>query len=96
MSIRIYIGNLNFAITDAALHETVGRLTSVIPEHIEHAEIVRDRETGRSRGFGFVDLTDSDDAQRAINELDGSEVMGRTLRVQLAKPRTPPRARREL
>jgi RNA recognition motif-containing protein len=88
MSTRLYIGNLSFAMTDPALHEIIGRLTSVSPEHVEHAEIIRDPETGRSRGFGFVDMASPEDAQRAINELDGTEVMGRTLRVQLAKPRT--------
>ncbi len=94
MSTRLYIGNLNFAMTDSALHEMIGRLTSVRPEQIERAEVIRDRETGRSRGFGFVDLANSEDAQRAINELDGTEVMGRTLRVQLAKPRAQMRPRR--
>ncbi|HTW89187.1 MAG TPA: hypothetical protein VMD75_14390 [Candidatus Binataceae bacterium] len=96
MSTRLYIGNLNFAMTDPALHELVGRLTSVLPEHIERAEIIRDRETGHSRGFGFVDLANSEDAQRAINELDGAEVMGRTLRVQIAKPRLQMRPRRTI
>lgn len=94
MSTRLYFGNLNFAMTDPALHEIIGRLTSVVPEHIERAEIIRDPETGRSRGFGFVDLASSEDAQRAIEELDGTEVMGRTLRVQLAKPRARTRSRR--
>jgi RNA recognition motif-containing protein len=63
------------------------------PEHIEHVEVIRDRETGRSRGFGFVDFASAQDAQRAINELDGTEVIGRTLRVQLAKPRAQMRGR---
>ncbi len=90
---RLYIGNLNFAMTDPALQEMIGRLTSVRPEHIERAEVIRDRETGRSRGFGFVDFASAQDAQRAIHELDGTEVMGRTLRVQLAKPRVQMRPR---
>jgi cold-inducible RNA-binding protein len=88
MSTRLYIGNLSFAMTEATLQELVGRLTSVIPEHVERAEIIRDRETGRSRGFGFVDVQTAEEAQRAIADLDGIEVMGRTLRVQLAKPQT--------
>ncbi len=94
MSTRLYIGNLSFAMTDAALHELVGRLTSVSPEHVERAEIIRDRETGRSRGFGFVDVQTAEEAQRAIADLDGTEVMGRTLRVQLAKPQAQTRTRR--
>jgi RNA recognition motif-containing protein len=93
MSTRLYIGNLNFAITDAGLREMVGRMTSVPPAQVDRAEVICDRDTGRSRGFGFVELANSEAAQRVVSELDGIEVMGRTLKVQIAKPRSPMRAR---
>ncbi|MBF6569064.1 MAG: RNA-binding protein [Candidatus Binataceae bacterium] len=93
MITRLYIGNLNFAITEAGLQEMVGRMTSLPPAHIDRAEVIRDRDTGRSRGFGFVELANSEAAQRAMSELDGIEVMGRTLKVQIAKPRSPMRSR---
>ena len=93
MITRLYIGNLNFAITELGLQEMVGRMTSLPPAQIDRAEVIRDRDTGRSRGFGFVELANSEAAQRALSELDGIEVMGRTLKVQIAKPRSPMRSR---
>jgi RNA recognition motif-containing protein len=82
MSRRLYAGNLNFEITDTALREIFARAGGV-----EHAEVMKDRWTGVSRGFGFVDMMTAEDAEAAIGELDGAEVMGRALRVALAKPR---------
>lgn len=82
MSRRLYAGNLNFEMTDAALRETFARVGGV-----ENAEVIKDRWTGISRGFGFVEMMTTEDAEAAISELDGSEVMGRLLRVALAKPR---------
>lgn len=79
---RLYTGNLHFEITDTALHDIFARVGGV-----EHAEIMKDRWTGLSRGFGFVDMMTAEDAEAAITELDGAEVMGRRLRVALAKPR---------
>ncbi|MGH7905009.1 MAG: RNA recognition motif domain-containing protein [Candidatus Binataceae bacterium] len=84
---RLFVGNLNFKMDDNALREMVGRITSVMPENVARAEIMRDRESGHSRGFGFVELASADEARRALSELDGTEVMGRRLRVQMAKPR---------
>jgi len=82
MSRRLYAGNLNFEMTDAALRETFARVGGV-----ENAEVIKDRWTGISRGFGFVEMMTAEDAEAAISELDGSEAMGRVLRVALAKPR---------
>jgi RNA recognition motif-containing protein len=82
MSRRLYAGNLNFDITDSRLREIFARTGGV-----EHAEVVKDRWTGLSRGFGFVDMMTLEDAQTAVGELDGCEVMGRPLRVAIAKPR---------
>jgi RNA recognition motif-containing protein len=82
MDRRLYAGNLNFEITDPVLREVFARAGGV-----KCVEIVKDRRTGRSKGFGFVDMMTAEDAQAAVVELDGTEVMGRTLRVALAKPR---------
>lgn len=82
MSRRLYAGNLNFEITDSALREIFSRAGGV-----ERAEVMKDRWTGVSRGFGFVDMMTIEDAEAAIGELDGAEVMGRALRVAIAKPR---------
>ena len=76
------MGNLNFEISDTALGEIFGRAGGV-----EKAQVMKDRWTGLSRGFGFIDMMTVEDAAAAISELDGAEVMGRTLRVALAKPR---------
>lgn len=82
MSRRLYAGNLNFEINDGALREIFSRAGGV-----ERAEVMKDRWTGVSRGFGFVDMMTAEDAEAAIGELDGAEVMGRALRVAIAKPR---------
>ena len=82
MSRRLYVGNLNFDMSEPALREIFARVGGV-----EAAEVIKDRWTGTSRGFGFVEMMTGEDAEAAIGELDGSAVMGRTLRVALAKPR---------
>ena len=82
MSRRVYVGNLNFEMTDVLLRETFAKVGGV-----ENAEVIKDRWTGISRGFGFVEMMTTEDAEAAIGELDGSEVMGRLLRVAFAKTR---------
>jgi len=82
MSKRLYAGNLNFEMTDSLLRQTFAQIGGV-----ENAEVVRDRWTGISRGFGFVEMMTGEDAETAVGELNGFEVMGRELRVALAKPR---------
>ena len=82
MSRRVYVGNLSFEMTDLLLRETFARVGGV-----EAAEVVKDRWTGISRGFGFVEMITVEDAETVVDELNGSEVMGRMLRVALAKPR---------
>ncbi|HUN58014.1 MAG TPA: RNA-binding protein [Candidatus Binataceae bacterium] len=79
---RLYAGNLNFDLDDDSLRELFARFGGV-----ERAEVMKDRWTGLSRGFAFVDMMTAEDAEAAINELDGAEVMGRVLKVALAKPR---------
>lgn len=80
---NIYVGNLPFRYDSedlAALFRRFGEVSS--------AQVIMDRDTGRSRGFGFVEMDDSEAARRAIEELDGSDVDGRRLTVNEARPRT--------
>ncbi|MBM4039404.1 MAG: RNA-binding protein [Planctomycetes bacterium] len=80
---NIYVGNLPFSATDAELRaafEPFGEVTS--------AQVIQDRETGRSRGFGFVEMPSADQARAAIAALDGSDMGGRSLKVNEARPKT--------
>ena len=80
---NIYVGNLAFTVDDAALRaafEAHGEVSS--------AQVVMDRETGRSRGFGFVEMANGDQAKAAMAALNGSDLGGRALNVNEAKPRT--------
>src|SRR5690606_39324508 len=79
---RIYVGNLPFSTTESDLQ-------SLLEEHGEviSASVVTDRETGRSRGFGFVEMKDSTQAQAAIEAINGASVDGRNLTVNEARPR---------
>jgi len=81
MSKKIYVGNLSFQTTEADL-------TSMFEQHgtVESARIITDRDTGRSKGFGFVEMSDDDAANQAITQLNGREVGGRALTVNEARP----------
>ncbi len=79
---KIYVGNLPFTCTDAELHSMFEQYGAV-----QTASVVMDRETGRSRGFGFVEMANNDEADNAINTLNGNQVNGRTLTVNEARPR---------
>jgi RNA recognition motif-containing protein len=81
---KLYVGNLSFNTTESALRE----LFSAHGE-VASATIVMDRDTGRSRGFGFVEMTSDDAARAAINAVNGQNVDGRPLVVNEAKPREP-------
>lgn len=82
MSKKIYVGNLSFQTDEAGLRSLFGQHGDVIS-----ATVVTDRETGRSRGFGFVEM-DGPDADKAIRELDGRDLDGRAIRVNEARPKT--------
>jgi RNA recognition motif-containing protein len=84
MGKRIYVGNLPWSITSASLSEMFGAHGKV-----RSAEVVSDRETGRSRGFGFVEMESDDAGQRAIEALNGYEIEGRALTVNEARERAP-------
>lgn len=83
MSTNIYVGNLAFSTSTPDLERLFAEYGAVT-----RAQVVEDRDTGRSRGFGFVEMSSSDDAQKAIDALDGSEVDGRNLKVNVAKERS--------
>jgi RNA recognition motif-containing protein len=82
MSNRLYVGNLSFNTDQDTLQDAFGRCGEV-----SEVKIVTDRETGRSRGFAFVSMSDADGARRAISQMDGSMVDGRALRVNEAEDR---------
>lgn len=82
MSTKLYVGNLSFRVTSDDLHAHFSQIGSV-----DSANVVQDRETGRSRGFGFVEMTSDEDAQKAISEYNGAEYDGRAMVVNEARPR---------
>ncbi|MEP7075273.1 MAG: RNA-binding protein [Acidobacteriota bacterium] len=82
MSTKLYVGNLSFQTSNQDLNELFASVGTV-----ESANVVEDRETGRSRGFGFVEMASKDEAENAIAQLNGKEVNGRELKVNEAKPR---------
>ena len=82
MSMKLYVGNLSFQTSSDDLQQLFAQVGSV-----ESASVVEDRDTGRSRGFGFVEMSTSEEGQAAIQQFDGKEVDGRSLKVNEAKPR---------
>lgn len=84
MGKKLYVGNLSYNMTDEALAETFAAFGTV-----QSAKIITDRETGRSKGFGFVEMSTDAEAQEAISKLHGSQNNGRALTVNEAKPQAP-------
>ena len=81
MGNKLYVGGLPYSVTEARLQEIFAAHGTV-----ESAKVITDRDTGQSRGFGFVDMGSGGEAQRAIQALNGTELGGRTLTVNEAKP----------
>jgi len=81
---KLYVGNLAFATSSQDLQELFAQAGTV-----ESASVVEDRETGRSRGFGFVEMSSKEEGAAAISQFNGKEVNGRALNVNEAKPREP-------
>ena len=79
---NIYVGNLAYSITDDDLREAFAAFGEV-----ERASVIMDRDTGRSKGFGFVEMPDNAQAEAAINGLNEKDLSGRPIRVNEAKPR---------
>jgi len=79
---KLYVGNLSFQTSSDDLNQLFAQAGTV-----ESAAVVEDRETGRSRGFGFVEMSSKEEAQKAIEQFNGKEMNGRNLNVNEAKPR---------
>lgn len=86
---NLYVGNLSYQTMDDDLHNAFAAYGEV-----SSAKIIMDRETGRSKGFGFVEMPNDDEAEAAIKALDNSDLNGRDIKVNEARPRTDaPRSR---
>ena len=83
MNSKMYVGNLSFQTNEGELEELFGQFGGV-----SSVKVITDRETGRSRGFAFVEMAGEDEALKAIEGLDGKEAFGRDLRVNIAQERT--------
>ncbi len=81
MSNKLYVGNLSFDTTTQDLKQIFAAIGTV-----ESTNIIEDRDTGRSRGFGFVEMSSEEEANNAVAQLDGKEVDGRQLKINEAKP----------
>jgi len=83
MSTNLFVGNLTFATTNR-------QLEAIFAEYgeVADAQVITDRDTGRSRGFGFVEMASTEAAEKAISSLNGREFDGRQLKVNVAKPRS--------
>jgi cold-inducible RNA-binding protein len=82
METKLYVGNLSYDTSEAELQDLFGQAGEV-----KSAQIIQDRDTGRSKGFGFVVMGTEDEAQKAIDLLNGKQLGGRALTVSIARPR---------
>jgi len=80
MAVKLFIGSLSFSTSSERLREAFARIGTV-----ESASVVTDRDTGRSRGFGFVEMATSEEANNAVAQLNGAELDGRRIKVEIAK-----------
>ncbi len=82
MGRKLYVGNLGYDVTDSDLQQ-------MFAEHgtVDSASVINDRDPGRSKGFGFVEMSSDEEAEAAITALDGKEHAGRAIKVNEAKPR---------
>lgn len=81
MAVKLFVGGLSFSTSTERLREVFAGVGSV-----ESASVVTDRDTGRSRGFGFVEMASSEEANEAVSRLNGTELDGRQIKVEIAKP----------
>jgi RNA recognition motif-containing protein len=82
MAIKLYVGNLSFQTTSEELQQLFAQAGTV-----ESASVVEDRDTGRSRGFGFVEMASKEEGEKAIEQFNGTDMNGRNLTVNEARPR---------
>ncbi len=79
---KLFVGSLPWEVDDAKLAQIFAQAGTVVS-----AQVVKDRDTGRSRGFGFVEMSSDEEAQNAVNNLNGTDVDGRKIVVNIARPR---------
>ena len=84
MGKKLYVGNLPFSATDQSLSETFAKCGTV-----ESSKVIMDRDTGRSKGFGFVEMSSDSEAASAISSMNGKDFDGRAMTVNEAKPMAP-------
>jgi len=82
MDMNIYVGNLSYGVTEDELQQLFLEYGSVVS-----ANLIMDRDTGNPKGFGFVEMENQADAEKAIKELDGSSIKGRSIKVNQARPK---------
>jgi RNA recognition motif-containing protein len=84
MSKKLYVGNLSYSVTDQSLTDAFSKCGTV-----ESARVIMDRDSGRSKGFAFVEMSSTDEAATSISTLNGSSLDGRAMNVSEAKPQAP-------
>ncbi len=82
MNNKLFVGSLPWAVDSAQLEQLFSQYGKVVS-----AQVLKDRETGRSRGFGFVEMSSEEEAQKAVEALNGSDMEGRKIVVNVARPR---------
>jgi cold-inducible RNA-binding protein len=82
MGKKLYVGNLPYSVNDQKLNDLFASVGEVVS-----AKVITDHDSGRSKGFGFVEMANDSDAQKAISKLDGHDIDGRNLRVNEARPK---------
>ena len=82
MAKKLFVGSLPWAVDDAKLAQLFSQAGTVVS-----AQVIKDRDTGRSRGFGFVEMSSDEEADNAVNNLNGSDMEGRKIVVNVARPR---------
>ncbi len=88
MGRKLYVGNLPYSVTQQALEETFSQCGTV-----DSVNVITDRDTGQSKGFGFIEMSNDSEAQKAIQELNGTSLDGSEIKVNEAKPKAPRRDR---
>jgi len=84
MSTKLYVGNLPYSVTDQTLVDTFSQCGTVAS-----AKVIMDRDSGRSKGFGFVEMSSTSEAAASIDQLNGAQIDGRAINVSEAKPQAP-------
>jgi len=81
---KLYVGNLPYSASQESLQETFSQCGTV-----DSVNVITDRDTGQSKGFGFIEMSNDSEAQKAIQELNGTQIDGREIKVNEAKPKAP-------